>query len=71
MAPPWEGGTKNYIKGSGHMTKMAARPIYDKKPLKNFFSRTGSPMILKLGMHRHRDIDIDIDIETLFNVEYV
>ena len=27
---PWEGGTKVYINGSGHMTKMAAMPIYGK-----------------------------------------
>ena len=27
---PWEGGTKLYINGPGHMTKMAARPIYGK-----------------------------------------
>ena len=27
---PWEGGTKVYINGLGHMTKMAARPIYGK-----------------------------------------
>ena len=32
------------------MTKMAAIPIYEKKTLKIIFSRTGSPMILKLGM---------------------
>ena len=25
---PWEGGTKVYINGPGHMTKMAAMPIY-------------------------------------------
>ena len=46
VEPPWEGGTKVYINGPGHMTKMAAMPI---KPLK-IFSRTRSPMILKLGM---------------------
>ena len=34
MEPPWEGGTKVYINGPGHMTKMAAMPIYGKK-LKN------------------------------------
>ena len=28
--PPWEGGTKVYINGPGHMTKMAATPIYGK-----------------------------------------
>ena len=30
MEPPWEGGTKVYINRSGHMTKMAAMPIYGK-----------------------------------------
>ena len=34
MEPPWEGGTKVYINHPGHMTKMAARPIYGKN-LKN------------------------------------
>ena len=32
---PWEGGTKVYINGPGHMTKMAAMPIYGKN-LKKF-----------------------------------
>ena len=27
---PWEWGTKVYINGPGHMTKMAAMPIYGK-----------------------------------------
>ena len=30
-----------YIRNPGHMTKMAAMPIYDKNPSKIFFSRTG------------------------------
>ena len=30
VEPPWEGGTKVYINSSGHMTKMAAMPIYGK-----------------------------------------
>ena len=34
MEPPWEGGTKVYINGPGHMTKMAAMPISGKN-LKN------------------------------------
>ena len=34
VEPPWEGGTKVYINGPGHMTKMAAWPIYG-KTLKN------------------------------------
>ena len=41
VEPPWEGGTKVYINGPGHMTKMAATPIYGKNPSKIFFSRTG------------------------------
>ena len=28
VEPPWEGGTKVYINYPGHMTKMAAMPIY-------------------------------------------
>ena len=31
MKPPLGGGTKAYINGPGHMTKMAAMPIYGKK----------------------------------------
>ena len=30
LEPPWEGGTKIYINSPGHMTKMAAMPIYGK-----------------------------------------
>ena len=30
VEPPWEGGTKVYINDPGHMTKMAAMPIYGK-----------------------------------------
>ena len=35
VEPPWEGGTKVYINGPGHMTKMAATPIYGKNPSKS------------------------------------
>ena len=28
MEPHWDGGTKVYSSGIGHMTKMAAKPIY-------------------------------------------
>ena len=34
MEPPWDGGTKVCSNGPGHMTKMAAMPIYGKN-LKN------------------------------------
>ena len=30
VEPPWEGGMKVYINGPGHITKMAAMPIYGK-----------------------------------------
>ena len=38
-----------YINNPGHMTKMAAMPIYGKNPFKIFFSGTGGPST-KLGM---------------------
>ena len=41
---------KIYAKYFGHMTKMTATPIYGKKHLKIFFSRTRRLMILGLGM---------------------
>ena len=47
--PPWVGGTKVCSRHLGHMTKMAATPIYGKNPSKIFFSRTGRPIFTKLG----------------------
>ena len=38
--PPWDGETKVCLGGIGHMTKMAAMPIYGKNASKIFFSRT-------------------------------
>ena len=35
---------------AGHMTKMAATPIYGKNHSKLFFSRTGGPISTKYGM---------------------
>ena len=37
----------------GHMTKMAAMPIYGKNTSKIFFSRTSGSISTKLGM-KHR-----------------
>ena len=34
--PQWEGGTEVYINDPGHMTKMAAKPIYVKNLLQNW-----------------------------------
>ena len=42
-----------YINNPGHMTKMAAMPIYDKNPSKIFFFGTGGPISKKLGK-KHR-----------------
>ena len=38
-----------YINNQGHMTKMAAMPIYGKNPSK-IFSGTGGPISKKLGV---------------------
>ena len=50
VEPPWVGGTKFCLRHLGHMTKMAATPIYGKNPSKIFFSRTRRPIFTKLGM---------------------
>ena len=42
-----------YINNPGHMTKMAAMPIYGKNPSKIVFSRTGGSISKKVGM-KHR-----------------
>ena len=39
VAPPLVGGTKVCSPHLGHMTKMAATPIYGKKPFKNLRNR--------------------------------
>ena len=44
---------KIYSHDAGHMTKMAAMPIYGKNPSKIFFPGTGGPISTKLGIwHR-------------------
>ena len=48
VEPPWEGRTKVYINGPGHMTKMAAMPIYGN--LKNLLLQNQKSYDLKLGM---------------------
>ena len=42
-----------YINNTGHMTRMAARPIYGKNLSKIFFSGTSGPISTKLGL-KHR-----------------
>ena len=50
VEPSWVGGTIFCSRHLGHMTKMAATPIYGKNPSKIFFSRTGGPIFTKLSM---------------------
>ena len=45
-----------FINNPGHMTKMAAMPIYGKNPSKFFFSGTTGPISTKLGM-KHRGLE--------------
>ena len=50
MKTPYDKSAKIYKKYFGHMTKMAATPIYGRNLLKIFFSRTRRPVTLRLGM---------------------
>ena len=52
LEPSWYGRTKVCSNGPGHMTNMAAMPIYGKNLKKIFFSGTKRLLTLKLGMHR-------------------
>ena len=49
MDPRWIGETEVYSPHLGHMTMMAAMPIYLKNPLKIFY-RTKGPVALRLGL---------------------
>ena len=55
MESQWDGGTKVCSNGPGHMTKMAAMPIYSKNH-KKIFSGTKRSMTLKLGI-QHRVLE--------------
>ena len=60
VEPPWEGGTKVYINGPGHLTKMAATPIYGKNPSKIFFSRTWGDLDLFYGKVKFGNLGFSI-----------
>ena len=63
---------------AGHMTKMAAMPIYGKNTLKIFFAGTTGPILMKLCKKHQRPkpihfiqiIKIIIIIMTLFKEDY-
>ena len=63
VEPPWVGGTIFCSRHLGHMTKMAATPIYGKNPSKIFYSRTGMPIFTKLGMYHGDTVDFSETIE--------
>ena len=52
----WDGETKVCSNSPGHMTKMAAMPIYGKNLKEIFLSGTKRLMTLKLSMH-HRVLE--------------
>ena len=45
-----DGGTNVYINNLGHVTKLAAMPIYGKNLSKIFFSETNRLISMKLGV---------------------
>ena len=49
MKTPYDRLAKIFTNCTGHLTKMATMPIYDKNPLNVFFSGTKRPMALGLG----------------------
>ena len=63
----WEGGTNVFINNPGHMTMMAAMPIYGKNPSKFFFSGTTGPISTKLGM-KHLGLEYYNVITMYYNV---
>ena len=52
----WDWGIKVCSTGTGHMTEMAAMPIYGKNLKKNLLRYQKRPMTLKLGM-QHRVLE--------------
>ena len=50
MEPTWVGGTEFCSWHVGHMTKMVAMSIYGRNLSKIFYSGTGGPISMKLGM---------------------
>ena len=61
-----------YINDPGHMTKMAAMPIYGKNPSKIFFSGTGGPISTKHGMKHQwlKDYNVYINHDPVMTLTY-
>ena len=60
------------INNPGHMTKMAAMPIYGKKPFKIFFSGTGGPISAKLDLRPHwlKYYNVYINLDPVMTLTY-
>ena len=74
MAPPWEEGTKVYIKGPGHMTKMGATPFLEKINFENQISKTQAHFDLYHCMSSLMKLDITVwlslQVHSLKRVDY-
>ena len=58
----------------GHMTKMAAMPIYGKKTLKIFFPATTGPILMKLCMaiyHGGNTIGLTCAVDRVSRIPYM
>ena len=58
VEPSWEGGTKVYINGPGHMAKMATKPIYGKKTFKNLILQNQMSYDLECSIEPWVDFDL-------------
>ena len=66
-----EGGSNVFINNPGHMTKMAAMPIYGKNPSKFFFSGT-TGLSKKLDMMHQglKDYNVFINYDLSMTLTY-
>ena len=63
--------TNVYINNPGHMTKMAAMPIYGNNPSKIFFSGTGGPISKKFGMKQLKVYNVYINHDPVVTLTYL
>ena len=60
VEPPWDWRTKAYSNGSGHMTKMAAMPIYDKNFKNLLFWNLKADGLETLCSIKYPCVDLDL-----------
>ena len=59
-----------YINDPGHMTKVAAMPIYGKNPSKIFFSGTGGPTKLAMKHQWLKYYNVYINHDPVMTLTY-